>query len=122
MVVCGNTLVRNSDRKMSLRENLCWCVNTDMTLISQASSVLDNISLVTASQQALGIPEDMSQALLHRDGRLGDQLRLIEANEKGEAETVQTMLTDMGFLSLGEFTNIELEALSWASRIGDTAN
>ena len=70
----------------------------------------------------LGIPEDMSQALLHRDGRLGGQLRLIEANEKGEAETVQTMLTDMGFLSLGEFTNIELEALSWANCIGDTAN
>lgn len=70
----------------------------------------------------LGIPEDMSQALLHREGRLGDQLRLIEANEKGEAETVQAMLTDMGFLSLGEFTNIELEALSWANRIGDVAN
>lgn len=70
----------------------------------------------------LGIPEDMSQALLQRDGRLGDQLQLIEANEKGEAETVQAMLTDMGFLSLGEFTNIELEALSWANRIGETAN
>ncbi len=70
----------------------------------------------------LGIPEDMSQALLLREGRLGDQLRLIEANEKNEAETVQTMLADMGFLSLGEFTNIELEALSWANRIGDAAN
>lgn len=70
----------------------------------------------------LGIPEDMSQALLLREGRLGDQLRLIEANEKSEAETVQTMLTDIGFLSLGEFTNIELEALGWANRIGDTAN
>ena len=70
----------------------------------------------------LGIPEDMSQALLQRDGRLGVQLKLIETNEKGESESVQAMLTDMGFLGLGEFTNIELEALSWANRIGDTAN
>ncbi len=70
----------------------------------------------------LGIPEDMSQALLLREGRLGDQLRLIEANEKNEAEKVQIMLTNMGFLSLGEFTNIELEALSWTNRIGETAN
>lgn len=33
--------------------------DTDMNLISQASSSTDNISLVTASQQPLNIPEDM---------------------------------------------------------------
>lgn len=70
----------------------------------------------------LGIPEDMSHALLSREGRLGEQLKLIEANERGDADTAQAILTNMGFLSLGEFTKLELEALGWANRIGETAN
>ncbi len=70
----------------------------------------------------LNISDDMSQALLKRDGRLGQELKLVEANEKGEVAVIQSVLNELGFLSLSELTNIELEALSWVNRIGEAAN
>lgn len=70
----------------------------------------------------LNISDDMSQALLKRDGRMGQELKLVEANEKGEVAVIQSVLNELGFLSLSELTNIELEALSWVNRIGEAAN
>ncbi|MEK6735384.1 MAG: EAL domain-containing protein [Pseudomonadota bacterium] len=70
----------------------------------------------------LNISDDMSQALLKRDGRLGQELKLVEANEKGEVAVIQSVLNELCFLSLSELTNIELEALSWVNRIGEAAN
>lgn len=70
----------------------------------------------------LGIPDDMSQALLTREGRLGQELRLIEANEKGEVAAIQLILTELGFLSLSELADIEIQAIAWANRIGEAAN
>ena len=70
----------------------------------------------------LGIPDDMSQALLARDGRLGQELKLIEANEKGEVTAIQSILTELGFLSLNELADIEIQAIGWANRIGEVVN
>ena len=70
----------------------------------------------------LGIPDDMSQALLTREGRLGQELNLVEANEKGEVGAIQSMLTELGFLSLSELADIEIQAIAWANRIGESAN
>lgn len=70
----------------------------------------------------LGISDDMSQALMTRDGRLGQELELIEANEKGEITTIQSILNELGFLSLSELADIEIQALGWANRIGEVAN
>ena len=70
----------------------------------------------------LGIPDDMSQALLARDGRLGQELKLIEANEKGEVTAIQSLLTELGFLSLSELADMEMQAIGWANRIGEAVN
>lgn len=70
----------------------------------------------------LGITEDMSRALLQREGCLGNQLKLIEANEKGKIHVVQSILVELGFLNSTELTNLELEALGWANRIGETTD
>lgn len=70
----------------------------------------------------LGIPDDMSQALLARDGRLGQELKLIEANEKGEVTAIQSILTELGFLSLNELADMEIQAIGWANRIGEAVN
>lgn len=72
--------------------------------------------------ETLSIQKDMSEALLARRGYLGRQLQLIEAHEKGEFEKVLAILTELGFLSINEFTTMELEASAWASRISDTVN
>lgn len=69
----------------------------------------------------LAISEDMSQALISRGGRLGQELKLVEANENSEVETMQLILTELGFLSLSELTNIEMQAMGWANRMSEAA-
>ncbi len=71
--------------------------------------------------EKLNIPSEISQALLSRSGRLGQELKLIEANEKGEIDSVKSFLAELNFLSLSELTSLELEALGWANRIGEAA-
>jgi c-di-GMP-related signal transduction protein len=71
--------------------------------------------------EKLNIPSEISQALLSRSGRLGQELKLIEANEKGEIDSVKSYLAELNFLSLSELTSLELEALGWANRIGEAA-
>ena len=87
-------------------------------------SLLDTLLGIEMAElvSSLSIQKDMSEALLNRRGYLGRQLELIEAHEKGEFETVLSILAEMGFLSIGEFTRMELEATAWANRISDEIN
>lgn len=87
-------------------------------------SLLDTVLGIEMQQiiDKLSIPEDMSQALLIREGRLGLELQLIEANEMGEVKTIQSLLKELDFLNLNELTNLELAALGWVNRIGEAAN
>lgn len=87
-------------------------------------SLLDVVLGIEMQQivDKLGIPDDMSQALLVREGRLGHELKLIEANEKGEVAVIQLILAGLGFLSLSELANIEMQAIGWANRISEVAN
>jgi len=87
-------------------------------------SLLDTLLGVEMSElvETLSIQKDMSEALLTRRGYLGRQLELIEAHEKGEFEKVLSILTELGFLSMREFSTMELEASAWANRISNTVN
>lgn len=87
-------------------------------------SLLDTLLGIEMAElvSSLSIQKDMSEALLNRRGYLGRQLELIEAHEKGEFEKVSAMLAELGFLSIGEFTKMELEAAAWANRIRDAIN
>ncbi len=87
-------------------------------------SLLDTLLGIEMAElvSSLSIQKDMSEALLNRRGYLGRQLELIEAHEKGEFEKVSAMLSELGFLSISEFTKMELEAAAWANRISDAIN
>jgi len=87
-------------------------------------SLLDTLLGIEMSElvSSLSIQKDMSDALLNRRGYLGRQLELIEAHEKGEFKKVSSMLAELGFLSISEFTRMELEAAAWANRISDAIN
>ncbi len=87
-------------------------------------SLLDTLLGIEMSElvSSLSIQKDMSEALLNRRGYLGRQLELIEAHEKGEFAKVSAMLAELGFLSISEFTKMELEAAAWANRISDAIN
>ncbi len=65
----------------------------------------------------LEIPEEIIQALLHREGRLGWQLQLIEASERGDTELTNNTMKKLGFLDVSSLAKAELSALEWASHI-----
>ncbi|HBV21031.1 MAG TPA: diguanylate phosphodiesterase [Nitrosomonas sp.] len=87
-------------------------------------SLLDALLDMEMSElvETLSIQKDMGDALLSRRGYLGRQLALIEAHEQGDFETVFSALAELGFISMSEFTVMELEALAWASRISEMVN
>lgn len=87
-------------------------------------SLLDTLLGIEMSNLVgtLSIQKYMCEALLTRRGYLGRQLALIEAHERGEFETVSSMLAEPGFLSIGEFTRMDLEAAAWANWISDAIN
>ena len=87
-------------------------------------SLLDELMGIEMQQivEKLGIPDDISQALLTRHGRLGQALKLIEAKEKGEITSIHSILSELDFLSLNELSNIETQAIGWANRLEETAN
>lgn len=87
-------------------------------------SLLDTLLGVEMQQiiDKLNIPEDMSHALLSRSGRLGQELKLIEASETSESGVVASLLGELGFLSQRKLTDLELEALGWVNRIGEAAH
>ncbi len=72
--------------------------------------------------KTLSIQKDMCDALLSRRGYLGRQLELIEAHEHGEFDRIQSMLNELGFLSMYELTQMELEASAWANQINEALN
>lgn len=84
-------------------------------------SLLDALLAIPMSElvSTLSIQKDMAEALISRRGYLGRQLTLIENYEKGEIETTAAILADLGFLSINEFIQMELEATAWANRMTD---
>lgn len=95
----------------------------DRAFMTGILSLLDALLGIEMTEiiEKLNIPSEINQALLLRSGRLGQALKLIEANEKGEIVSVKSILVELNFLSLSELTSLELEALGWANRIGETA-
>jgi len=87
-------------------------------------SLLDELLGIDMRQivNKLGISDDMCQALMRREGRLGLALKLLEADERGDQAAVQSILAALGFLSPDEFTGIKIQASSWASQTGGIAN
>ncbi|MEZ4720284.1 MAG: hypothetical protein R2813_00220 [Flavobacteriales bacterium] len=67
--------------------------------------------------KTLSIQKDMCDALLRR-GYLGRQPELIEAQERGEFDHVQS-ISRIGFSEMHELTQMELEAAAWANQINE---
>jgi EAL and modified HD-GYP domain-containing signal transduction protein len=82
-------------------------------------SLLDELLGIDIHQivDKLGISDEMSQALLARQGRLGKALKLVEANEKSDIASIHATLAELGFLTLDELTDLEAQAIEWASRM-----
>ena len=71
-----------ADRLSTALLAACWVDLLDVLLSIKMPAIVD----------ILNIPVEMSQALVMRDGRLGEVLKLIEAKEKGDFAIVQEIL------------------------------
>ncbi len=82
-------------------------------------SLLDTLFGIDIRQivDKLEIPDEIIHALLHREGRLGWQLRLIEARERRDVEQVNDTMTALQFLDDTSLAKAELNALEWANHI-----
>ncbi|SEG00955.1 EAL and HDOD domain-containing protein [Nitrosomonas ureae] len=87
-------------------------------------SLLDQLLGIEMQQivNKLGISDDMNQALLNRQGRLGQALKLIEAKEKGETASIPSLLSELDFLSLNELSDIETQVRGWTDHTDATVN
>lgn len=60
----------------------------------------------------LEVPDEVTRALLHRAGRLGCELKLVEARENSDAEQAENIMTELGFLDQTNLAKAELDALN----------
>lgn len=78
----------------------------DVILEMPMSSVLENLNL----------PENISAALLHRSGVFAPFLKLVEASENLDWETLDSLSKAL-LLSVEQVNQAHLEALGWAEKI-----
>ena len=69
----------------------------------------------------LNLGERLSFALLRRQGELGGLLQLVESVEHHDPTLTRALLTQAGALSLSDLTTAEIEAMSWANQVAETA-
>jgi EAL and modified HD-GYP domain-containing signal transduction protein len=70
--------------------------------------------------EELSLGNDIRAALLHREGRLGDYLTLVECVECLDTDCLNGKLQTLS-LSLDQLTAAEIDAMSWANSIGKEA-
>lgn len=69
----------------------------------------------------LNLTDEIKVALLFRKGNLGNLLMLLEKKERNDIETVSVMLTELGFMGMGELVIAELEALRWTNGLDEVS-
>lgn len=69
----------------------------------------------------LNVADEVKSALLGRQGRLGRLMTLLEKKEANDVAAVHCILGELAFCGLGELARAELQAVSWANSIAETA-
>lgn len=96
----------------------------DRAFMTGIMSLLDTLFGMEIRQvvDKLEMPEEVIRALIHREGRLGCKLRLVEAREKGDVEQVGKVMAELEFLDQTNLVKTELDALNWANRVSQSAS
>ena len=67
------------------------------------------------------LPDDVRGALLQRNGRLGRLLLIVEALERNDDAEVASLLADGDPCTTDDLPLLQIAALSWSNRLGQTA-
>jgi len=96
----------------------------DRAFMTGIMSLLDTLFSMEIQQivDKLEMPDEVIRALVHREGRLGCKLRLIEAREKGNAEQVEKAMAELEFLDRPDLVKADLDVLDWANHINRPAS
>lgn len=96
----------------------------DRAFMAGIMSLLDTLFGMEIRQivDKLEMPDEVIRALVHREGRLGCELRLIEAKEKGDVEQAGKAMVELEFLDEAALAKIELDALDWANQVNQSAS
>jgi EAL and modified HD-GYP domain-containing signal transduction protein len=96
------------------------CDKAFMTgILSLIDSLIDKPLADIVNELNLG--QDLTAALLHREGELGVLLQLVECVEHSNLPQAHALLAQSGTLSLSDLTAAEIEAMSWANQVAETA-
>lgn len=95
----------------------------DRAFMTGIMSLLDALFGIDIQQivSELEMPDEMVHALVRHEGRLGQQLLLIQASETGDAAQVKSILAGLGFLNASDLIEAELSALEWARHTSQSA-
>jgi c-di-GMP-related signal transduction protein len=67
------------------------------------------------------LPDDVCSALVQRNGRLGRLLLIVEALERADAAEVASLLADGDPCTTEDLPMLQIAALSWSNRLGQTS-
>jgi c-di-GMP-related signal transduction protein len=102
------------------QRNADYCDEAFMAgILSLIESLINKPLADTVKELNLG--ERLSAALLRREGELGVLLQLVECVEHADLPRAHALLTQSGTLSLSDLTTAEIEAMSWANQVAESA-
>lgn len=98
---------------------LGWSSAADRAFMVGMLSLVDTLFGQELSEiiTLLDLEENDTQALLHREGKLGLLLQLVEASELEESGRVVMLADALGLHDLDAFNRIQIDALRWASSV-----
>lgn len=94
-------------------------VGRDRAFMTGLLSLLDTLlgEVLADVIAPLGLPDEVVSALLHRQGRLGDLLRLVEALEAGDDGEATALLAANRTCAVAELPALQVAAMAWANDI-----
>ena len=94
-----------------------WQDRAFMTGILSLLDTLLEMSMADVIEQ-LRLPDDVRDALLTREGKLGHLLRIVEALERTDDASVSSLLAQGDPCPTSELPALQIEALSWSNALG----
>lgn len=122
----ADPLVQLAAVRGRMMENICRELPGGKGAVSDRAFMVGMLSLMdvlfgqplATILQALNLDENVMDALLQRQGLLGDLLSLAESAESGDAQLAGRLVAKLGGLDLADVNRHQVAALAWADTLG----
>ena len=122
----ADPLVQTAAVRGHLMERLTQTLRPGDELLADRAFMVGMLSLIDALfgkpmedvLKPLNLEDTVHEALLNRGGWIGYLLRLVEGIELADRDVTVTLLGGLENLSLDTLNRLQVEAMSWAARLG----